>query len=176
MGKLKERIQKRANYAARFDLPYLDLEQIQELNRQAADLEGEALNAKRAEFVAEHCYLKLTVTRLADAEIGRAEELARKPYKLITKESSEQELNAAFSDYLAIRRDQVWPMLRRHVEKAWERSEEGVWANVPLPEANQELDATGLPERAWLVARYYDAVAEDRKKAEADPNFTARAS
>lgn len=170
MGKLKERIQKRANYAARFELPYLDADQLEDLGRQASGLEGEALTAKRAEFIAEHCYLKLTVTRLATAEVGRAEEVAKRTLHALPADASDQDKVIAYGTYLAARRDHLWPVLLRHIEKAQERDGEG-WIDAALPEAKVLLDDSGLVERGWLVSRYFDALEEDKKRAEADPNF-----
>lgn len=176
MSKLKEALQKRANLAAKFEIPYLSEEQLDALWEAIKELPEEEREAAREHFIDSHSWLKVTFSRLAEAEMGRADELARQAFPLGDeyKKLPEGERARLGNVYLAKRRDALWPMLLRSVVEGVEHVENenggGMhWVKVEQKELLKLLGLIGLTEQAFFVNRYLEALAKDKEAREKDP-------
>lgn len=160
----------RANYSVRFTLQHLYYQHINALAEALDNVPEDQREAFRREFIEKHHELRLVVSRLSDEEKRQALTDANK-----ARDAASGSMTAWTEAY----QKSMWPKVRRHIEKAFEKIDAGTFTEVDKKTLNEWLDAIekqSLDEISFIITAYIGAESEDKKKAEGDRDFLEKAS
>ena len=177
MSLLKDAIQldKRRNFAAKFEISFLTADQLIELGERLTNLPEDEANTQREAFIADKATLKLTIGGMAPADMGRAHEEVRDAIPELSKinDVDPYEKQHIASRFMHERRDAFWPLIVRAIEKA-ELRHDDKWVAQSAADAKEYVqyfaaqDST-LSVKMFVVNRFLDAFDKDKEARAADP-------
>lgn len=160
----------RANYAVKFTLPHLYNHQIDVLAEALKDVPEEERDAFRKDFIEKHHELRFVISRLSDEEKKGVDRVASKAMEAN---------NGGVLSYVDAYQEDIWPKIKRHIEKGLEKGEDGAFTEVEkdtVKEYLETIEKFSRDEITFIIRAYNDAEAVDKERAEADPNFTGKVS